>query len=94
MDMISDPTPAPPLQGRGVPAESRAAGKAHPQPVPSGREVPAESHAAGKAVAAPLPCRGGAGVGSLTSICYNLFGKGSSFVANGQNHTKQLWFFN
>ena len=45
MNKDTDPTPAPPLEGRGAP---------HGTP------------ASGKAAAAPLPCRGGAGVGSVS----------------------------
>ena len=50
MNKVTDPTPAPPLEGRGV-----------PHGVPAfhleGREVPHGVPAAGKAVATPLPCR-------------------------------------
>ena len=64
---ISDPTPTPPLQGRGVPAESISQNKMGREVPKQGRKVPAKPHATGKAVAAPLPCKGGAGVGLLFS---------------------------
>ena len=58
MNKVTDPTPSPPLEGRGV-----------PHGVPAfpleRRGVPHGVPAAGKAVATPLPCRGGAGVGSV-----------------------------
>ena len=66
---VSDPTPAPPLQGRGVPTESISPNE-QGMGVPTksisyheqGRGVPADCHPSGKAVAAPLPL-GGVGVG-------------------------------
>ena len=58
MNKVTDPTPAPPLEGRGVPHGVPAF---HLQ----GRGVPHGVPAAGTAVATPLPWRGGAGVGSV-----------------------------
>ena len=56
-----------PLQsGRGVTIGCRVANKTHTQTLQNVKEVPAVRYATNKAVAAPLPCRGGAGVGSLT----------------------------
>ena len=48
----TDPTPAPPLEGRGVPTESHTSGN-----VPTATDGAAD----------PLPSRGGAGVGSVTA---------------------------
>ena len=53
--MVSDPTPAPPLQGRGVPMVSSAAVKTHLQCLSSGRGVPAVSSAAVKTHSQRLP---------------------------------------
>ena len=47
MVKVTDPTPAPPLHGRGVPIVF---------------------HVTNMAAAAPLPCRGGVGVGSVSSV--------------------------
>ena len=61
------------LEGREVPHGVPAfhlEGREVPHGVPAfhleGREVPHGTPASGKAAAAPLPCRGGAGVGSVS----------------------------
>ena len=73
MNKVTDPTPAPPLQGRGVP---------HGVPAPplEGRGVPHGVPAAGKAAAAPLPCRGKA-TGKATGR--RVSGNGRAQLGNG-----------
>ena len=80
MSLITDPTPAPPLQGRGVPTELPAAVMAAAAPLPSARALLAchrrdarrgvltELPAAVMAAAAPLPSRGGVGGGVCNYI--------------------------
>ena len=70
----TDPTPTPPLHGRGVPTDrphplhGRGVTTDRPPPlhgrgVPTDRPRPLHGRGLFYAAAAPLPCRGGAGVG-------------------------------
>ena len=61
-DEVSDPTPAPPLQGRGA-ATALFAGW--------------------ESAGTPLPCRGGAGVGSLTNREESLTNREESLTNRG-----------
>ena len=66
MNKVTDPTPAPfPSCARLFPLMRLPV--AFPVAFPlEGRGVPHGVPVAGKAVATPLPCRGGAGVGSVS----------------------------
>ena len=60
----TDPTPTPPLHGRGVATPSCIVDKPNGTP-PHGRGVAAPSCIVSKPNGTPLPSRGGAGVGSV-----------------------------
>ena len=99
---VSDPTPAPPLQGRGAATATLSAGTPLPcrraaiATLSAGTPLPCRRAAiATLSAGTPLPCRGGAGVGSVYLFPYQLsnFEKFAAKVRINERNAKEKTIF-